>query len=181
MVVLPMSSQKQTNSVASPEEGTVQHKRLSDGFYQAYKEHRASLFDSENDAGRRYDKWVLTLSGGALALSMAFAREIAIPAGAHSTGWLLAAWIALGLAIAFDLVSIYESQKAAEDSRGVLDKTLEAAYSAGEAGFWARVSEAEEPLRRPRWIDRLNLVSLIAFLGGISSLAMFAYLNVPRE
>ena len=42
----------------------------------AYRDERNKLIDGEQDHSKSYDKYVLTLSGGALALSVTFIHDI---------------------------------------------------------------------------------------------------------
>lgn len=147
--------------------------------YSSYLEHRRYLIESEQDAAKSYDRWLLTLSGGALGLSMVFARDIAVPAGTAHAWLLLAAWLSLSLAIALGLVSIYLSQTAHEEFRRVLDETLEAHAANREyAGFWSKVREKQARSWRARWVGWLNLASGAAFVTGIVFLSVFACLNV---
>ena len=153
---------------------------VSHELYTAYLDHRRYLIDSEREAARSYDRWLLTLAGGSLGLSMAFAKDIAPKTGAEGWGWLLLAWLALVCAIALGLVCIYMSQKAHEDSLQHLDDTLqEFAAKGNDAGFWARFREEDKDGRSALWVGRLNLISAAAFVVGVLLLCVFAYLNVP--
>ncbi len=154
---------------------------ISDQLYTSYNEQRRYLIDSEAEAAKSYDKWLLTLSGGALALSMTFAKDIAFPNGADGLGWLLVAWLALVGALALGLVSIYLSQRAHENFRECLDDTLEEFVANSEnAGFWHEVRKKQERCWYARWVGYLNLFSGAAFVVGIVLLSVFACVNVPE-
>ncbi len=63
--------------------------------------------DSQSD----YDKAALTLSGGALGVSIAFVKDI-IGSNAGRHCWLMAAWLPWGISCASVLVSYYTSARA---------------------------------------------------------------------
>ncbi len=155
---------------------------VSDQLYTTYLEQRRYLIDSEREAAKSYDRWLLTLSGGALGLSMTFAKDIASPNGVDGLAWLLVAWLGLVLAIALGLVCIYVSQKAHGDFRKYLDDTLQEFAARNEnAGFWTKVREKQARCWRARCVGWLNLASGAAFVVGILSLSVFACVNVPKR
>ena len=61
--------------------------------YQQYLDERKLLIDAEAEGARSFDKAIMTLSAGALGLSLTFIKEIVChPHG--STLWLLiGAWV----------------------------------------------------------------------------------------
>jgi hypothetical protein len=175
-----MSSPGDTKSTSTDSGQAAPTIGVSDQLYSSYLEHRRYLIESEQEAAKSYDRWLLTLSGGALGLSMAFARDIAPLDGAEGRPCLLAAWLALAFAVAVGLVCIQLSQRAHADFRDVLDATLETARAKNEdAGFWDDLRTAQVRCRRAWWVGWLNWVSISAFVAGIVLLSVFAFLNVP--
>ena len=154
---------------------------VSDKLYSAVLEHRKGHFSGEREAGNSYDRWLLTLSGGALALSPSLARDIASPTGAALGGYLLTAWILLVASVWLGLLSIYNSQRADEDFRHALDDTFERTFRLNEQGSWRRVRDAENKSELHSKINRCNAWSLRCFIGGAFFLCVFACANVSHE
>jgi len=174
----PSDNEPRSGDTGQPDPMT----RTPDQLYGAYLNHRRYLIDAEGEAAKTFDRWLLTLSGGALGLSMAFARDIAFPAGAVGRWWLLAAWILLAVALMLGLVCILVSQKAHEDSRKKLDETAEEFAKKGtEAGFWAEVCRKQNRLWSPPAVAWLNRCSILAFIAGIVLLSIFASKNLPDQ
>ena len=154
---------------------------VSDQIYAPYLEHRKYLIESELDVAKSYDRWLLTLSGGALGLSMTFAGDIASDSGVTSPSLLLVGWLGFCAAIALGLTSIYVSQRAHEESRVVLDATMQDFVESGrKAGFWAEVGRRQSKCWRSKFVGRLNQVSGAAFVLGIVFLSVFACNNVTH-
>lgn len=74
-----------------------------------YRKHLAQLEAQSQDA---YDKAVITLSAGALGVSLAFLRDIVGPAGTHDLSLALVAWISWTVSLASVLWSFYSSRAA---------------------------------------------------------------------
>jgi len=154
---------------------------VSDQLYAEYRDHRRHLIDAESEAAKSYDRWLLTLSGGALGLSIAFTSDIIVAELALRWPLLLwFAWVALVVAIALGLVCIYLSQTGHKEFRRHLDQTLEKfAAKRQDGGFWAEVRRKQDRSLRARWVRCLNIVNGAAFVTGIVLLSVFACVNVP--
>ena len=135
------------------------------GLGEAYWDERRQLIDAENQVAGRFDKSVLTLSGGALALSLTFLKELAGP-DPERTGLIYGAWLFLGLAIAFMLVSLLTSQRAYQRQRELLN-----ALQHGDDVS----AESNSPAW---WTQSLNLASIGAFLFGVALIAWFVGHNL---
>lgn len=158
---------------------TTKDNPVSDELWNEIREKRNAHLAGERELGNSYDKWLLTLSGGALALSLNLARDIASPKAAAFGVWFLGvAWLLLVAAVVLGLASIYTGQKAHEAFRQAIDETLQDTTSLNEAGFWERVSDAESRSKLPLRIDRCNLGSLACFVLGTICLCVFACANV---
>jgi hypothetical protein len=68
------------------------------------------LVEGEHVVGAGYDKAVITLSGGALGLSLAFVKDIVPPAEAVARNYLLASWLSWTASLSFLLVAYYVGQ-----------------------------------------------------------------------
>lgn len=85
---------------------------LGNGPSDALSAYRQSLVAAEQAMQGEYDKGVLTLSGGALGISLVFLKDVVGEHPLKNPGFLLAAWTAWGLSIAFVLCSYFTSTKA---------------------------------------------------------------------
>ena len=119
-------------------------------------DHKAWLRDALHQESQGYDRAVLAVSTGALALSIAFVGDIAPHPSAR---WLLAlAWLALASSVATVIGSMLASQHA-----------IRAEY--------ARETEGPESLAG-RMTGALNILSGIALALGATLLAIFAIVNL---
>ena len=122
---------------------------------------RSRRVDALYAHGKQFDSALLTLSGGALLLSITFLKDIA-PHPTHLR-WLVAAWACYGSSVVLILVSLLFAQL--EDVRAiksVFDSPEK--KSNGGATIAANVCA---------------VAALLAFVGGTVSLATFALRNVP--
>lgn len=71
--------------------------------YESYTKERDALREDARQSGERYDKAVLSLAGGALALSVTFLEKIAPHPFAWSYALLAIAWVCLIVAILLEL------------------------------------------------------------------------------
>ncbi len=150
-----------------------QPKELSDKDYDGYLQERKTLLAAEQDYAKSFDRWVITLAGGALGLSIAFLKDIAGPK-ATDVAWLVAAWILFGLCICALLVSMLVSQSGHEAFRAVLDEEA----TKDVPGFWLRVRKGQKHRWESTAIAVLNVVAIVTFVIGVISLAVFAALNL---
>jgi hypothetical protein len=83
---------------------------------------RQWLVQADHDASQDYDKTVLTLATGTLALSVTFAHDIAPTPAPGSSVLLACAWLALGISAVFVLASLLTSQRCIRDQIAELDQ-----------------------------------------------------------
>jgi hypothetical protein len=128
---------------------------------EAMKAYRDWLVETEHKASESYDKAVMTLSGGALAISLTFVKNVAQPVVAL---WRLeSAWVALTVSVGSILVSMPTSQIALRHSIHQVDEG--------------------KPTQRPGGMfsiatEMLNVLATVTFIGGIALLAWFSLSNV---
>ena len=133
--------------------------------YQAYLDERRLLVDGEVQVAARFDKSILSLSGGALLLSMTFIKDI-VHGSPKATWLLIVAWVLLGTAIGAMLVSLLTSQKAYRKQRDILDEQLDKADKEGVYNRWACAT---------KWLNR---ASITLFLVGVVFLGYFTVMNM---
>jgi len=92
--------------------------------HQTYLQHRETLDRGEFEQSRLYDKHVLTLASGALALSLVYVREVAPKPILWSFPILLGTCACFAFSIISTLISFVTSQKAHERSREAWDQAM---------------------------------------------------------
>ncbi len=138
---------------------------------EAYYKIRQSYDDAELEVSGRYDKWILTLSGGALGLSITFIEKIAKNPTPETLYLLKLSWGCLVISLLSALLSLVTSQSAIRETR----KKLDLAYS-----------EKRDPnLGFPRWFTNftnlLNWGSLFLFIVGVIFLCFFSFKNIDQK
>ncbi len=141
----------------------------------AYQDERNKLIDGERDYSKSYDKYVLTLTGGALALSMTFVHDIIGEDPVRVPALIVLAWILFTVSIGLTLTSIQQSGPLFREFCDILDSKAE---NAGPSFSWAEVREAQEKCARLKHMDRLNNGSLVVFLLGVILLLSFTTYNL---
>jgi hypothetical protein len=126
-------------------------------------DYRGFLQGAIHAASRDFDRTVLTLSGGAFAVSVAFIQSIA-PQPVHLWS-VLSAWILFAVSLVGILISIPTSGASMRSALNQLDEgtTLDRAAPAGILG------------RVTGW---LNLAAAGAFVAGVAFLIAFVLLNL---
>lgn len=135
--------------------------------YPDYLNERRALADAESEVSSRFDRSLLTLSGGALLLSMTFVKEIA--SKPHNTWTLFVAWLLLGWAICLMLISLLTSQSAFRRQRDILDDRLDRKAPARATNRYASMTH---------W---LNLVSMTCFGAALGFMSYFIWANMPGK
>ncbi len=137
----------------------------------AYHNTRQAYNDAELEVSGRYDTWILTLSGGALAISITFIEKIAKTPTADSLIWLKISWASLVVSLLFALVSLVTSQSAIRENRKELDN--------------AYLENRSPRLSFPKWFtwitESLNWFSLLSFILGVVFLCVFSFSNIDHS
>jgi len=127
---------------------------------QVDDDERKLLIDVKRDAARSFDQTMITLSGGALALSLTFVQQLA-EKPAQWRAVLIAAWLAFAFGMA--LVSILFS------------------FLIFQYAIDARIDGKNQPASAwDRWTRRANWTSLVSFGSGVISLLIFCLKNFLR-
>lgn len=129
-------------------------------------EYRNFLIKTKNQLNDNFDKLIVTLSGGALALSMAFLKDIVkLQVANHS--WMLAlSWFLLIFSVGFVLGEIYFGIEAYRKALAQLDGKTIRQETAG--GIFASITKN---------LGRLAAIFLIL---GMVSIAMFVFINLEN-
>ncbi|HUU84260.1 MAG TPA: hypothetical protein VM243_12220 [Phycisphaerae bacterium] len=150
---------------------------MSTDVYATYRDERNRLTDSEQEYGKTYDKYVVTLSGGAIALSLAFLKDIVGDNPITGAPCLVWAWVFLGLAIGTSVAGLFLAPISFARFRDVLDEQA----AEGGDNYWARVRAKQRKRRLPKVIPWLNALSLLTFLAGLLLLMWFTYGSVNAK
>jgi hypothetical protein len=132
----------------------------------AYLEERKSLVEAERESAQTLDKFLITLSAGALGLSITFIRQIA-----PDPGWLwllYVGWGGFALSLLAVLMSLLFSQSALRSARDNLDRLYSGQEDLDSRNRWGSATNA------------LNFASILSFVAGVAFLAAFAVVNVAR-
>lgn len=128
------------------------------------KDYRTFLMTAAQKESAAYDQAVMTLSGGALGISITFIHDIA-PAPKAGTIWLLGiAWCLLALSIAAILISKLTSQWALRRAIRQVDE--------------GTIGRQRPGARFSAWTASLNVAAGTAFLLGVIFLASFTVTNM---
>jgi hypothetical protein len=131
---------------------------------------RGELLDRQFSNSEAYDKAILTLSSGFLALSLSFIKEI-FPAGSITCrGLLYASWALLALAIISTVISFRVSNAAIEGQLGQAHRY-----------YKERDESAFTKSKLSRSVDWLNNVSGGLFIFGVVLTVVFVILNFSEE
>ena len=134
--------------------------------YQEYIKERQLLFNAKLKGSQSLDKALLTLSAGALALSLTFINQIAPHPQPATLKFIIVAWSCFGLSILSTLLSFWTSQKACDKQIKILEATF---LGQGDRKKLANKYSCATAI--------LNLFSVLLFIGGIVSFAIFSAIN----
>jgi cytochrome b subunit of formate dehydrogenase len=133
-----------------------------------YLEHRQSLQQTLHDQARSLDKGILTLSSGALGLSIAFIDKIAPHPVCWTKGVLAASWVLFAFAVLSTLFSFLTSQASHRRLIEEWDFT------------WSNQKEPEGHAKDYADVLTrcLNVASVLLFFAGVFALVIFAIGNL---
>ena len=126
---------------------------------------------AELEVSGRYDKWILTLAGGALGLSITFIEKIAKNPTPDTLCWLKCAWFFLIVALLLALSSLVTSQSSIRENRSELDS----------ANDQRRAPALNFPRRFTKLTNWLNWTSLVSFVFGVILLCIFSSKNIDTS
>lgn len=139
----------------------------TDNALTAMQAYRNWLVQTEHKASVAFDRAVMTLSGGALAISLTFINDVIVSPQPGSVILLALAWGCLALSIGFILTSMLTSQRALR--KAIIQVDTNQIYKEKPGGLLARLTN---------W---LNIAACLAFILGIALLAWFAIANMTEK
>ena len=137
--------------------------------YEIYLEERKLLIQAEKEGSQQFDKAILTLAAGALAISITFINQIAPHPKPGTICFLAWGWVAFGMSLISTLVSFFTSQKACRKQIAILEHDVldkKESESNKQKNDWAI------------WTNYLNIVSILAFVIGVIFLGYFSISNI---
>lgn len=141
----------------------------NDWKYQEYIKERQLLFNAKLQGSQSLDKAILTLSAGALGLSLTFIRQIAPHPQLPTLKFIILAWICFGLSILLTLISFLTSQKACDKQIEIL-----------EATFLGQEKREKLTNKYSRTTAILNWFSIALFIAGVTLFALFSAINISN-
>ena len=144
-----------------------------DPAYEAYKEQRLEADRFALEIGGRFDKMVVALSGGALALSITFLEKIApnpIPCSLYILG---SSWLLLVTSLLLNLSSLAESQNALQQKIANADNEMRKRLYPDE-----EIDETDTNINKySKRVSTLSFYCKWTCILGVSLLATFALIN----
>jgi hypothetical protein len=151
--------------------------------YNQYSRQRGELSKTNVELGGRYDQWILTLSAGALGLSVAFLEKIAPHPEVNTIFLIGLAWVFLVVGLLSGLISLLTAQYSAAEQIQILDEEYREYLNHQQENKGENpVAKAPAGLNKyAQTTDYLNWISAPAFVIGVVFLCVFAYSNIPRK
>ena len=133
---------------------------------QDHSSYRNMLIETEQRISEQFDKTILTIAGGALAISLAFIKDV-IGNGNMQAGWLLiVSWASLTACLVLILVSFYSSLLAYRKAQDqVDDKTIK---NETPGGYFSKI------------VSTSNAIGILLLCIGLITLFIFAYQNLSK-
>lgn len=144
---------------------------------EAYTDERKMLIDRCHEAHRDLDKWTLTLSSGALGISITALGAIS-GIGWQSNQWCVGiAWTFFSLSIIAVIVSIWCSAKCYESFRRKIDEAIQSHFDTWQD----EARKQQEKVLYSSFIDWMNFVGLGFFVLGMIFLICFSLSITPTK
>ena len=142
------------------------------------KEEHDFLCKAELEVSGRFDKSVLALSGGALALSLTFVKDFATKP--ICTPLLGLAWICFAISIGFIMWSMITSQESLRKQREINVNLALASLqaAAGQAGTQSKIDTKNKSAENTNCANYISVASLIL---GILFLGVFSIINLDNH
>ncbi|WP_282002659.1 hypothetical protein [Geotalea uraniireducens] len=150
----------------------------SDKLYKEYSSQREKLDGASLEAAGRYDRAILAISTGALALSVTFIEKIVSTPQTWTLFLLVPGWILLLCTIILQLLALASSQNATSEQIRILDQQYQKYFSAEDAAQAVKDGWIEPENPYVKRTNRLNIVSQITLIIGILLVLAFSSVNV---
>jgi hypothetical protein len=157
----------------------------NDAFQQYRKERHAAHIASRHNlddlafkTSERYDQWVLTLAGGALAISLTFIEKIAPEPKAYSWILLGLSWFLFIVAIVAGFAAIFYSREAIYREIEICDEYYKTFRETATVDKLEGDSPPALTNRFNKILERLNTASLSCLGLGTLFMCLFALVNL---
>ncbi len=130
-------------------------------------DYRQALISASQQSQQAYDRHLLSLSGGGLAISFVFLDKVIGHLTPIKPGLLLLSWFSWGFCILCVLASFFFSERACRIAISQVDKG--SIYDRPVGGFSDKATLV------------FNVVAGLAFCVGVFQLSMFVHANLTRK
>ena len=141
--------------------------------YQIYLDERKSLVQSNENSSAQFDKAILTLAAGAIALSITFIDKIAPTPQKSTLIFIAISWLSFIISLLSTLISFLTSQKACYKQIQIIEHEFDLNNSHAENSKDKKTHNIFSV-----WTDRLNVISITSFIIGVVFLAIFSISNI---
>jgi len=153
-------------------------KSYANKLHERYVKQRERLLDASLETAGRYDRTLLTVGTGSLALSVTFLHKIAPAPVQWTIAVIVVAWLLLLASVICQLIALDRSENATREQVSILDKEF-AFYFAGHDP----AESVREGFSRPenRFVSQVKLYNTIArrcLFSGIVLIFAFSALNL---
>ena len=136
---------------------------VDEQYLEELRGYRHDLLSIQKEQITSYDKAILSLSGGALGITIAFSDKFGGDTPTVTLA-LLAAWGAFSAAIAFNVLSYLFSSY---DMESEIEKVRQSIQAGG-----TEIISGNKWRRATQWV---NVLALVAFIGGVGLFGYHAY------
>lgn len=149
-----------------------------DKLYKEYSSQREKLDGASLEAAGRYDRAILAISSGALALSVTFIEKIISTPQTWTLFLLVPGWILLLCTIILQLLALASSQNATSEQIRLLDQQYQRYFSVEDAAEAVKEGWIEPENPYVKRTNRLNIISQVSLIIGILLVLAFSSVNV---
>ncbi|RII27752.1 MAG: hypothetical protein CXR31_05865 [Geobacter sp.] len=148
--------------------------------YKEYSDQRQKLDDASLEAAGRYDKTVLAITTGALALSVTFIEKIASNPQPFTLYILVIGWFLLLASVVFQLHALSSSHNSVRRQIVILDQQYSDVFIAEDPAKLIQDRWADPPPVNPhiRRTHLYNVLSKHTLIIGIICILLFSAMNV---
>lgn len=128
------------------------------------KEYRSRLIQTVEKLNENYDKLIITLSGGALVLSLTFLKDVVKETPIYSPEYLISAWVLFIISLACVLGSLLFG--IAAHRKAICQVDADTIYKEHPGGIFSKLS------------NYIHYISTICLIAGLVFITIFIYVNL---
>jgi len=164
----PVEAKPESTEPALYKEPPAQSQASVQKYHEAFYSQREKALDSLADAYKSYDQALITLSAGALGVSVSFVKDFVPKPLPYTSTFLCLSWVGFGLSLVLILASFRSSQEAIDRNIELQDESFRR---------HGQPVDGENPaLERTKFYNKW---SFRAFMAGVAFLVLFSILNYP--